>query len=173
MSEPRRLGSQRFVSGGRQAWLSSSTSRARSTSRLEEYRSLRDEAKQRVSERVTLLGLLTAAAAVIAATHDAVWAYVVAAAFLMIGALVWLRSSRILDKLSRRIAALEKAINDLAEDRLLTRCTVGAAAVGDPATNRPRPARGCRPEGGVREAVHPKPATACSGERDRGSPPDD
>jgi predicted membrane-bound spermidine synthase len=82
---------------------------------LEEYRSLRDEAKQRVSERMTLLGLLTAAAAVIASTHNAVWAYVVAALFLVIGALVWLRSWRILDKLSQRIAALETEINDLAQ----------------------------------------------------------
>jgi hypothetical protein len=82
---------------------------------FEEYRSLRDEAKQRVSERMTLLGLLTAAAAVIASTHNAVWAYVVAALFLVIGALVWLRSWRTLDKLSRHIAALESEINDLAQ----------------------------------------------------------
>jgi hypothetical protein len=83
---------------------------------LEEYRSLRDEAKQRISERMTLLGLLTAAAAVIASTHDAVWAYAVAGAFLVLVAAVWLRSWRILDKLSRRISALEQAINRLASD---------------------------------------------------------
>jgi hypothetical protein len=81
---------------------------------LEEYRSLRDEAKQRVSERMTLLGLLTAAAAVIASTHRAVSAYVVAVVFIVIGGLVWLRSWRILDKLSRDIAVLETRINDLA-----------------------------------------------------------
>jgi hypothetical protein len=81
---------------------------------LEEYRSLRDEAKQRISERMTLLGLLTAAAAVIASTHNATWAYIVAVAFIVIGGLVWLRSWRILDKLSWRISGLEAAINDLA-----------------------------------------------------------
>ena len=81
---------------------------------LEEYRSLRDEAKQRISERMTLLSLAVAAAALIASSHNAVWAYAVAAGFLVGAAWVWLRSWRILDKLSRRLSGLEQAINGLA-----------------------------------------------------------
>ncbi|MDQ6806039.1 MAG: hypothetical protein M3065_13980 [Actinomycetota bacterium] len=63
---------------------------------LEEYRTLRDEAKQCVSERMTLLGFLTASAAFI------------------IAGTAWLRSWRALDKLSRRLAELESQINELA-----------------------------------------------------------
>lgn len=44
---------------------------------LEEYRSLRDEAKQRIGERMTLLSLLVAAAALIASSHNAVWTYTI------------------------------------------------------------------------------------------------
>lgn len=83
---------------------------------LEEYRSLRDESKQRISERITLLGLLTAAGALIASSHNAVWAYAVGAGFLVVGGAVWLRSWRIIDKLGTRLARLEEGINKLASD---------------------------------------------------------
>lgn len=140
---------------------------------FEEYRSLRDEAKQRVSERMTLLGLLTAAAAVIASTHNAAWAYVVAALFLVIGALVWLRSWRILDKLSRRIAALEKEINDLAQTayRLDARpCLLRWETQLQ--CGREQLAKAGRLKGAYGKLVHPKPTTACSAEPDCGSLPD-
>jgi hypothetical protein len=51
---------------------------------LDEYRSLRDEARQRLSERITLLSFLTGAAAPVIATRNSVWGYVAGAASLTI-----------------------------------------------------------------------------------------
>jgi hypothetical protein len=81
---------------------------------LEEYRSLRDESKQRISERMALLSLLIAAAAFIASSHSAAWAYAVAGVFLLGAGAVWWRSGRILNKLGKRLSADEQAINAVA-----------------------------------------------------------
>src|ERR1700709_1362287 len=81
---------------------------------LEEYRSLRDESKQRISERMALLSLLIAAAALIASSHSAAWAYAVAGVFLLGAGAVWWRSGRLLNELGKRLSADEQAINAVA-----------------------------------------------------------
>lgn len=81
---------------------------------LEEYRSLRDEAKQRITERMTLVTVLVAGTALVISGHGSVGAIVIAAVLAVIAACVWLRTWRILDKLSIRLMGVESRINRLA-----------------------------------------------------------
>jgi hypothetical protein len=78
---------------------------------LEEYRSLRSEATGRVSDRMSLLGFLTASGAFVIGSHRALWAYVIAGCLLAVGGAVWYSSWRSLDKISGRLALLEAMIN--------------------------------------------------------------
>lgn len=75
---------------------------------LEEYRSLRDESRQGMGDRIALLGFLTVATALVIANHEAVWAMVVAVLLLAIPAGVWYRTWRGLDKRAQHLADLEQ-----------------------------------------------------------------
>lgn len=82
---------------------------------LEEYRSLRTEATQRLSDRGTLIGFATAGAVLVVSRGAATWQYILAAALLVLSLTVFsVRMRRSFRLLSRRLSDLEDELNALA-----------------------------------------------------------
>lgn len=79
---------------------------------LEEYRSLRSEITTRLGARMTLLGFLTASAALlVGAQSGSTWVYILVVGLIATGAAVWFRSGQLLGMLSDRLATLEDSLN--------------------------------------------------------------
>lgn len=91
---------------------------------LKEYDTLRQEIVSRINTRFTLLNLsliaLTFVAVQLKGETKAIWAVVVLVGIFIVFATVWWSSGLLVCRLSRQVAVLEKRINSVAGQELLT-----------------------------------------------------
>jgi hypothetical protein len=83
---------------------------------LVEYGTLRAEVMQRVSSRMSLTAFLTASIAIVLSIkHEPAWVYGLAGGLLAVAlTLIWVWSWCCIERLSVRLLALEKSLNDRA-----------------------------------------------------------